>query len=375
MRGPLVTVLMTVYNGAYYLASTIESVLRQSYGDFEFLIVDDCSTDDSLKVIRAYKNDRIVVHPNEKNLGQTRSLNVGLNAARGKYVARIDADDLAFPLWLERLVSFLEVNPEYAVVSANAVIIDGANRIKRILNSASYPDVIVKSLIASPINHIGCMMRRDIILENGGYDETFRIAADYALWSKLIRKGYKLTSVRDPLVAWRVHEQSVSGSDKGEKALPELSHIIRENICGLAQLNIDESDAVLIGRSLYGMSNFSREQFLRIQVVLKDIFRNSNFSLKMGEIFLQRILKRQILTVYVKRSFACLKNNDVKAFRETAWQYIQENGIFNVFPVLLMCSLLGKTVVGLFPRLYELVLGVSAYLKLWNKDRLNLVFG
>ena len=229
-------------------------------------------------------------------MGQTRSLNIGLKAARGKYVARIDADDLAFPLWLEKLVSFIEGDPEYVVVSTNAVIIDGTNRVKKILTSASYPDVILRSVTASPINHIGCMMRRDVILENGGYDENFRIAADYELWSKLIRKGYKLTSLNTPLVAWRVHERSVSVSDRGARALPEISHIIRENVCSLARLRIEESDAVLIGQLLYDMSGFSRAQLSRVQVVLKDIFRSLNLSLKLKEAFSTRVFKKQILS-------------------------------------------------------------------------------
>lgn len=375
MDDPSVTVLMTVYNGGHYIASTIESVLNQSYRDFEFLIVDDCSTDDSMKVVSFYKDERIVVHHNEKNLGQTKSLNKGLKAARGKYVARIDADDMAFPFWLEKLVFFIEGNPGYVVVSTNAVIIDGANRIKKILASASYPDVILKSLTASPINHIGCMMRRDVILENGGYDESFHIAADYELWSKLIRKGYKLTSLNTPLVAWRVHEQSMSVSDKGARALSELSHIIRENVCSLAQLNIEESDAVLIGRLLYDMSGFSRAQFLRIQRVLKDIFRNLNLSLRLKEAFSIRVFKKQLLTIYVRRAFACIRDNDMKAFRDTAWQYIKENGVLNVFPVFLVCSLFGKKVIEYFPWLYERSLKMSAFLKLWHKDHLNLIFG
>jgi glycosyltransferase involved in cell wall biosynthesis len=375
MNDPLVTVLMTVYNGGHYIASTIESVLKQSYRNFEFLIVDDGSTDDSVKVASLYKDERIVVRRNEKNLGQTKSLNAGLNAARGKYVARIDADDLAFPFWLEQLVSFIEGNPEYVVVSTNAVIIDGANRIKKILVSATYPDVILRSLTASPINHIGCMMRRDVILENGGYDENFRIAADYALWSKLIRKGCKLTSLNAPLVAWRVHERSVSVSDKGERALPELSLIIRENVCNLAQWNIEESDALLIGQLLYDMSGFSRAQFSRVQTVLKDIFQNLNLSLKLKENFPAWAFQKQLLTIHVRRAFACIKENDMEAFRDTAWQYIRENGALNVFPVFLICSLFGKRVIECFPRLYEQALRISARFKLRGKNSLNLAFG
>ena len=102
MAQPLITVLMTVYNGAAYLRQSVESVLGQTFKDFEFLIIDDHSRDDSLAIARSYKDSRIVVHSNPENKGQVKSLNAGLGLARGDYIARLDADDLAFPRWLEK---------------------------------------------------------------------------------------------------------------------------------------------------------------------------------------------------------------------------------------------------------------------------------
>src|SRR3990170_4187453 len=120
-KDPLVTVLMAVYNGGRYLKSSIESVLNQTFRDFEFLIINDCSTDDSVKMIESFNDERIIIHHNENNIGQTKSLNVGLKLARGKYIARMDADDMAFPTWVEELVNYFEKNPKYAVIGAAAV--------------------------------------------------------------------------------------------------------------------------------------------------------------------------------------------------------------------------------------------------------------
>ena len=189
----LVTVLMTVYNGGQYLRSSIESVLNQSFQDFELLIINDCSLDNSLEIIHSYPDPRVVIYSNEKNFGQTRSLNLGLKLARGKYVARMDADDLVFPRWLTELSSFLEQNPETAVVSAKAVVLSSGAKIVRILNTPMcWEEIILKSLTFSPINHVGSLMRKQVVLgEMGGYDESYHVPADFHLWSRLIRQGHR----------------------------------------------------------------------------------------------------------------------------------------------------------------------------------------
>src|SRR5258705_775698 len=113
---PQVSVLLPVWNGERHLAAAIESVLGQSFTDFELLIVDDGSTDGSAALIRRYGDERIRLFENEKNLGVTRSLNLGLAQARGRYVARMDADDLSAPERLARQVAFLDSHPEVALV-------------------------------------------------------------------------------------------------------------------------------------------------------------------------------------------------------------------------------------------------------------------
>src|SRR5882672_2663017 len=123
-HGPKVSVLLPVWNAERYLAGSIESVLDQTFADFELLIVDDASTDGSRALIERYRDRRIRLVENEKNLGVTRSLNLGLERARGRYVARADADDLCAPERLERQVAFLDAHPEVALVASCARWID-----------------------------------------------------------------------------------------------------------------------------------------------------------------------------------------------------------------------------------------------------------
>ena len=120
----LVSVIMSNYNTPEsYLREAIESVLNQTYADFELIIIDDCSTDNSLEIIREYKDERIVVLENKENMGITKSLNRGLSVARGEFVARMDADDICFPKRFEKQVQFLKENPGYIVCGAGAELI------------------------------------------------------------------------------------------------------------------------------------------------------------------------------------------------------------------------------------------------------------
>src|SRR3989338_6640509 len=166
MPDPLVTVLLPVYNGGKYLEYSVESIVEQTYKDFEFLIINDCSTDDSLERVKAFNYRRILISSNVKNLGQTKSLNIGLRLAKGKYIARMDTDDIAFPHWLEHQLGFIKRNPGYAVFSTKVAAIDSRNRITRILNSPSSQNIILKSLVASPINHVGSLFCKDVILDH-----------------------------------------------------------------------------------------------------------------------------------------------------------------------------------------------------------------
>ncbi len=115
---PRVTVLMSVYNGEKYLREAIDSILNQTFKDFEFLIIDDGSTDSSADIIRSYTDFRIRLIQNEKNIGLTRSLNKGLKLAKGEYIARMDVDDISLPIRFEKQVSFLDKYEDVKLVGS-----------------------------------------------------------------------------------------------------------------------------------------------------------------------------------------------------------------------------------------------------------------
>src|SRR3989338_1379355 len=121
---PKITVLITVFNGEKYLNECIDSVLNQSFEDFEFLIIDDKSTDGSLKIIKSYADKKIRIIENHKNFGQVKSLNIGLDSARGEYVARLDQDDVMIKDRLAKQLDFLRKNPDVSAVGTWARVID-----------------------------------------------------------------------------------------------------------------------------------------------------------------------------------------------------------------------------------------------------------
>ena len=210
---PRVTVLMTVYNGLPYLPQAIESVLNQTFTDFEFVIIDDASTDGSVACIRRYADPRIRLWCNERNLGQASSLNTGLTLSRAPYIARMDQDDICLPDRLRQQVNLLEARPDIAAVGtlmywlrANGDIV-GVVGLK-MHNCGAFLGTLLST--ASPLGHSTVMYRRDIVADAGGYDVSFAPCEDYELWCRLALRGYRASVIPEPLVMLRIHGQQQS---------------------------------------------------------------------------------------------------------------------------------------------------------------------
>lgn len=214
-ESPLVTVLMTVYNGLPYLREALDSVLGQTFGDFEFLIIDDASTDASVDCIRSYGDPRIRLECNDCNIGQAASLNRGLALARGFYVARIDQDDVSLPDRLEKQVVFLEQRPEVVVVGTWGYEINSRGRRIALWRKRidGYGEFVGSLLLGrNPLLHPSVMFRRDVVMDVGGYDSSFGPAEDYELWVRLAMRRHTANNIPEFLVLYRVHEgrQSVT---------------------------------------------------------------------------------------------------------------------------------------------------------------------
>lgn len=209
---------MAFHNDERFIASAIESVLVQTFRDFELVMVDDASTDRSAAIAASYSDPRIRVIRNSTNEGLTRSLNRGLSTIRSEYVARLDANDVAFPTRLARQVAWLDQHPDVAALGVQAIPIDVLGRtLRRVaLLDAQWkrptggPWMEWYRIFDTPFVHSAVMFRRATVNEVGGYDERHPLAQDAELWMRLGR-SWRLANTSEALVAFRVDSSSMTG--------------------------------------------------------------------------------------------------------------------------------------------------------------------
>jgi len=211
---PLVTVLMSVYNGEDFLTEAIESILGQTFKDFEFLIVNDGSKDKSSEIVSQFvQKDRRIRLIDQDNKGLVAALNRGLEEARGTLIARIDADDIAYPNRLEKQVAHMSENPEVIASGSSITLIDTQGQIIRQIKYPVTTDEVRKQMIeGSKLAHPAVMMRRAVVLEVGAYREVCRPADDYDLWLRLLEVG-EIDNLKEPLLYYRQHDNKMSNTE------------------------------------------------------------------------------------------------------------------------------------------------------------------
>lgn len=210
---PTVSVIMAVKNGADYLSAAVESILAQSFSDFEFIIIDDGSDDGvTLPLLQKFaQRDARIRLVSRANRGLTPSLNEGLSLATGEFIARMDGDDLATPDRFKLQVEFLRANPDVVLLGGAYELIDGAGRRIRVWQPESDDATLQKYCLegSTPICHPLAMMRAAAVKQVGGYDESFTVAQDLDLWLRLGEVG-KMACLPQTLLQYRQHEGSVS---------------------------------------------------------------------------------------------------------------------------------------------------------------------
>jgi glycosyltransferase involved in cell wall biosynthesis len=203
---PLVSVVLPVYDGAGTIGRAVQSILAQTYGNFELIVVNDGSADRTPEILGAFDDERVRVL-NQENRGLVASLNRGIEASRGKYVARMDADDVALPARFERQVEFMEKNPAVGVVGSaiRRVYPDGSSRIRRRpLDSEGIRRNIVR---ICPFTHSTVMIRKEVFGKAGLYDAAKDgsrglLVEDYDLWVRILAAGYELANLPDVLTEY-----------------------------------------------------------------------------------------------------------------------------------------------------------------------------
>lgn len=214
---PKISVLMSVYNGEKFIDSAIRSILHQTFQDFEFIIIDDASTDSTPDILRKFTDPRFKISRNNENLGLTKSLNSGLSAARGEYIARMDADDISLPHRLEVQYDFLKNRPEYALVGSSYYKIDEEGNIISLVPVLTSDQEIRTGLKAQNwFCHGSVLMRKESLVASGGYNERFIYSQDYDLWLRM-SESFLVANIEEPLYSWRVTSDCISRDKEFEQ--------------------------------------------------------------------------------------------------------------------------------------------------------------
>jgi glycosyltransferase involved in cell wall biosynthesis len=297
-KTPTITVFMAVFNGARYIKQAISSVLAQSFTDFELLIVNDGSTDNTLEIIAEFKDSRIRLLHNDGNKGLTYSRNHGLKEAKGKYFAILDSDDIAMPGRLALQFNFMNDNPNVAICGGQAKFIDDDGKeIKEYLapvgNNLSYQLAIYNILINSSL-----MMKTDVMREVGGYRE-MSPAEDYDLSFRIGLK-HQIANLSDQLVAYREHASNTSRvqTEKLNNALRRIVTHIHTN------LNVQTDQHLIDVHHHFITSNFAPIDLHHFEELLKKLKDANN----KGNTYSPALFDKFLFNIW----FALLRSKKVK---------------------------------------------------------------
>jgi glycosyltransferase involved in cell wall biosynthesis len=257
-----ISVVMPTYNCAKYIAQSIQSILNQTFKDFELLIIDDGSTDDTEEIVNQFKDSRIIYHK-RKHEGISSALNYGVLESKGEWIARIDADDLNIPERLMIQTEFSKNNPDFNVISSLSIYFNESYKILFFHNPPCQHDEIYKFLNKhNPINHSGLLIEKNILTINK-YNETFEVYEDFELFFR-IRDRVRFYIIPDYLVFTRIHKGSLTSESSKKKIFSFLYNFSYDKY--LCSKNVSEkkywSNVIASTYLFYGEIKKSRKYLL-----------------------------------------------------------------------------------------------------------------
>lgn len=261
---------MAVYNGEDYLHEALSSILRQSFTNFECIVVDDGSTDRSRDIVEASKDDRVILIGGEEHRGLIPSLNRGINESRGEFIARMDCDDISHPDRLATQVKVLRGNDEWGVVGTWIREFDGKGR-DYVRVYPTDPEMVRCALLFnSPIAHPSVMFRRNLITEYGlTYRESRKKAEDYDLWARA-GKVVKLANIPKALLHYRLHDSQVT--HRHSSLVEGAANLVRREQLGVLGIDPSEEDFMVHFRLCAPRrGKIDREQYREVSRWLKTI--------------------------------------------------------------------------------------------------------
>ncbi len=314
MIPPKVSVVMPVYNASRFVAQAIESILCQTFAAFEFIIIDDGSTDGSLSVIQHYaqQDNRIVVISNPTNIGLIAALNSGIQIASTDFIARLDADDVALPMRLALQYQFLSTQKDYGLVAAMVTCIDTNSQPKHLnflyrtfdmQHLAAHTDTAKAMLVwLCAFTHSSVMFRKSY-LDGKLYQKAYYVIEDHEIWWRMAQ-GHRTIALPQVLVSYRMHQQSTSTVLK-EAQKSSLIPFVKEQLAHIGIVATERE--VLVHASIntgdYGASNYQIRlgEYLRWIVKMKLHNKNTLFTSVAAFDEVANFLSKRITALYISR--------------------------------------------------------------------------
>jgi len=319
---PLISVVMPTFNGEKFIGEAIESILNQTFRDFEFIIVDDGSSDKTEEIVKSFSDIRIIYIKKQENSGISDSLNLGISTARGKYIARMDDDDVSLPMRFEEQLKIFKINSKIIVCGSISYIKKG----DRISSLPEHHEDIKLGLLFN-----NCMLHPSVMILKGPllrakYNTDFVPSEDYDLWSRLIWEG-EFYNIQKPLLKYRDH----IGSETSKRRKEQLLKNVKIGLFMFEKLGLNISlDSPEYIRSYcshdYSISGYNLKKLIQWFEINKKINKKKNlFKTAEFEIITDRVLKRFVVSYFINRKL----NKKLGAFLLLNFKY--KGIIFNYY--------------------------------------------
>ena len=294
-QSPKISVIMSIYNEEKYIETSLKSLLNQTFEDFEIIIVDDASTDNTRKLVQGLQDKRIRLICNQENQGLTKNLNKALQYAKGKYIARMDGDDIAFPERFEKQYQYMEKHLETMLISCYTKSFGGSDLVFALPDNSEV--LKIRMLVRPVYAHPGFMIRRELIEDGYQYNEEYHTAQDYEFASRVAEK-YKIGLVPEVLLLYRVHKKQIS-SKAGNQQFNNADKIRKRQ---LEQLGIQMSET-----EWQDYQNFVKEvkvnsldDFDRVYEVIQNMVRCNEKTKIYDARIMEKTLKRMLYTWVIR---------------------------------------------------------------------------
>lgn len=303
---PLISVIMSVYNEQQYIAEALRSILTQTVQDFEIILFDDGSTDRTVDIIMELHDERIHIHQNKQNLGLTRNLNLALEMASGKYIARMDGDDISMPNRFERQIEYLKAHSDMILISCQTKTFGDETLISKVEEN---PEKLKCMMLIHPVlAHPGFMARKELFEEyKFRYDESFRQAQDYELIARVTRK-FRIGICPHVLLKYRTHKEQVSVKATGSQFVN--ADRVRSFLLGELDIRLTNDENTFYHKLVLEQHTEDVQDFAKVRTLLEKIMEQN----RKKKIYQQEKLEktmREALCIWV------IRNKSRKIYRET----------------------------------------------------------